>query len=69
MKLIDLFADSMDLIADAYTRPRGYAHPTKHGFHQDQMHLAGDVKKLGNDMRRVIAKRDEQTHQSPSKRR
>ena len=69
MKLIDVFADSMDLIADAYTRPREYAHPSKNGFRQDQMRLAGDVKKVGNDMRRVIAKRDEQTHQSSSKRR
>ena len=69
MKFIDLIADGVYLIADAYVHPRGYAIPSKRGFHQDQKNLTGDVRKLGNDMRTAIGKHDKQANQRPSKQR
>lgn len=38
-----------------------YIRPTRGGFERDMKNLSGDVKHIGNDMRKAIAKKQELT--------
>ncbi|MCC6706549.1 MAG: hypothetical protein IT492_03215 [Gammaproteobacteria bacterium] len=67
-KAIKIISDGLFWIAESYIKPRDYVVPTKGGFASDQERLAGDLRKVGSDMRKVIErKRVEPTHKPASK--
>jgi hypothetical protein len=57
MKIFNIFSQGAEIIVDAYLDPRDYVLPSGQEFSSDRSRLNGDVKKVGNDMRRVIEKK------------
>jgi hypothetical protein len=54
-KLFSLITGGFTTIADAYVQPRSYVHPSRAGFQKDQAKLRGDVQRVGQGMKTVIA--------------
>lgn len=57
MKILKIFAEGFFSIVDSYIHPQAYVRPSERGFYDDQMNLVGDVKNLGNDMRKSIGRK------------
>src|SRR5712664_2279986 len=59
------FSNGISVIADAYTRTQGYLRPSPYSSYYDRLRLIGDVREVGNDMRKSIKQKHvEQTYQS-----
>lgn len=54
-KILSFITGGFTTIADAYVQPRTYIHPSRAGFQKDQAKLRGDVRKVGQGMKTVIA--------------
>lgn len=64
MRFLKIFRLGLFTIADAYVRPRTYLRHK--GFRHDRASLYKDVARLGNDMRKVIQRREQQAYESSS---
>ena len=57
MKILEFFSTGFWVIADAYIEPQDYVRPSEYGFYHDQAYLIGDIRNVGNDMRKVIRRK------------
>ena len=64
--ILRILSNGFGLIADGYTRPRGYVWPVEGGFVRDHDQLTGDVRRIGADIRKTINNRDKQANKTPS---
>ena len=58
MKIFDLIFDGIISIADSNVEQRQHGYPKLGGFKRDNARLSGDVKKVGQDMAKVIRNRN-----------
>lgn len=54
-KFLNIITTGFTTIADAYVQPRSYVYPSRSGFQRDQAKLRGDVRRVGQGMKTVIA--------------
>lgn len=65
-KIVEIITEGMLSLTAGYVSPRAYKRPAASGFRQDQTNLREDVRKVGSDMTRAIAKNGKQPYKPAS---
>lgn len=64
MDILKILRNGAVSMAGSYVSPRDYPRPDRDGFRRDQAKLIGDVRTVGNDIKKSIGSNVKQAYKS-----